>query len=267
MNCELFQPAVAELARRANNGLVDAGVWAAAEAHAAECERCAQALFEQSELSEALRGLSDQVKGLSAPAELEGQLLAAFRAQAGVAAINSHRPNRRYWVAAIAAMVLVAFATWGLWARRESGPPGIEQVKQAQLKSPSSAVNNLPIQKAIDVVQTPPFKGGKRSSLHRTSLKSKSKPVDAAPVIAAAKVATLPSAEVESQEIATDFVPVGYGSALDLRDGGQLMRVELTRFALARFGLPMNMDRADEPVKADVWVGVDGLAKAIRFVN
>jgi len=69
------------------------------------------------------------------------------------------------------------------------------------------------------------------------------------------------------EEIATDFVPVGYGSALDLRDGGgQLVRVELPRSALTRFGLPMNMNRADERVKADVLVGPDGLPRAIRFV-
>jgi len=29
----------------------------------------------------------------------------------------------------------------------------------------------------------------------------------------------------------------------------------------------MNMDRADERVKADVLVGADGLARAIRFVK
>ena len=33
------------------------------------------------------------------------------------------------------------------------------------------------------------------------------------------------------------------------------------------FGLPMNMDRANERIKADVVVGNDGLARAIRFVR
>ena len=74
-------------------------------------------------------------------------------------------------------------------------------------------------------------------------------------------------ANVEPAEVATDFVPVGYGSALDLQEGGQLVRVELPRLALASFGLPVNMDRVDERVKADVLVGPDGLARAIRFVK
>ena len=67
--------------------------------------------------------------------------------------------------------------------------------------------------------------------------------------------------------ITADRTALTEGSALDLQDGGQLVRVELPRSALARFGLPMNMDRADERIKADVLVGADGLARAIRFVN
>ena len=46
-----------------------------------------------------------------------------------------------------------------------------------------------------------------------------------------------------------------------------MVRVELPRSALARFGLPMNMNRANEKIKADVLVGTDGLARAIRFVQ
>jgi hypothetical protein len=68
-------------------------------------------------------------------------------------------------------------------------------------------------------------------------------------------------------EIATDFFSVGDTSALSLADGGQLVRVELPRSALMRFGLPVNMDRASERVKADVLVGSDGIARAIRFVR
>jgi hypothetical protein len=46
-----------------------------------------------------------------------------------------------------------------------------------------------------------------------------------------------------------------------------MVRVELPRSAMASFGLPVNMDRANENVKADVLMGVDGLAHAIRFVR
>jgi hypothetical protein len=70
-----------------------------------------------------------------------------------------------------------------------------------------------------------------------------------------------------NSEIATDFIPVTYGGAANLADGGRMVRVELPRSAMASFGLPVNMDRANERVKADVLLGVDGLAHAIRFVR
>jgi hypothetical protein len=56
-------------------------------------------------------------------------------------------------------------------------------------------------------------------------------------------------------------------ASVEQMDGGQVMRVELPRSALISFGLPMDMERATERVKADVVVGNDGLARAIRFVR
>ena len=50
-------------------------------------------------------------------------------------------------------------------------------------------------------------------------------------------------------------------------DPPRVVRVELPRSALESFGLPMNMERAGERIKADVVVGHDGLARAIRFVR
>jgi hypothetical protein len=68
-------------------------------------------------------------------------------------------------------------------------------------------------------------------------------------------------------EIATEFIPLMNRDALAQMDGGQIMRVELPRSALMSFGLPMDMERATERIKADVVVGNDGLARAIRFVR
>ena len=70
-----------------------------------------------------------------------------------------------------------------------------------------------------------------------------------------------------TREIATDFMPLGYLNPATLQEGGQIVRVELPRSTLVNFGLPVNMDRYHEKVKADVFIGVDGLAHAIRFVK
>lgn len=68
-------------------------------------------------------------------------------------------------------------------------------------------------------------------------------------------------------DIATDFIPLNYGADLSNLDSGRVVRVALPRSALARYGLPMNAERAEEPVKADVLLSEDGLAQAIRFVR
>jgi hypothetical protein len=69
-------------------------------------------------------------------------------------------------------------------------------------------------------------------------------------------------------ESVTEFIPLvaGAPSATPL-ESGQLVRVQLPRAALASLGLPLNAERGNEPVKADVLLGNDGLAHAIRFVR
>ena len=68
-------------------------------------------------------------------------------------------------------------------------------------------------------------------------------------------------------EIATDFFPLMNGGQLTPGDAGHVIRVEVPRTALASFGLPVNADRAGGRVKADVLMGEDGMARAIRFVH
>jgi hypothetical protein len=68
-------------------------------------------------------------------------------------------------------------------------------------------------------------------------------------------------------EVTSDFLPLNYSSNLPPVERGQLIRVEMPRSALLKFGLPMNVERANVPVKADLLVGEDGLALAIRFVR
>ena len=71
----------------------------------------------------------------------------------------------------------------------------------------------------------------------------------------------------EASEVVSHFMPLGDTNPANIQEGAQVVRVELPRYAMARFGLPVNMERYDERVKADVWLGTDGLARAIRFVQ
>src|SRR5262245_17592911 len=68
-------------------------------------------------------------------------------------------------------------------------------------------------------------------------------------------------------EITTAFMPLVYGG-VPFTDG-RLVRLEVPRTALRAFGLaPADVDLAPaDPVFADVVVGEDGLARAVRFVR
>ena len=73
--------------------------------------------------------------------------------------------------------------------------------------------------------------------------------------------------EVVTQEVTTEFFPLFYSSVPSAQT--HLMRVELPRESLARFGL-MSADGislSSGTVLADVLVGDDGLARAVRFVR
>lgn len=70
-----------------------------------------------------------------------------------------------------------------------------------------------------------------------------------------------------STEVATDFLPLTFVDDSRAQESGHVVRVKVPRSALMAFGVPMNMERAGELITADVVVGNDGLARAIRFVQ
>jgi hypothetical protein len=67
-------------------------------------------------------------------------------------------------------------------------------------------------------------------------------------------------------EIATAFLPLTYAGVPSA--GAEIIRVELPRASLATVGLlPVDGTGPEGTVQADVIVGEDGLARAIRFVR
>ena len=85
----------------------------------------------------------------------------------------------------------------------------------------------------------------------------------------AAAASTRADTALASREITTDFLALAY-SGVPI-SGGQIIRLEVPRAALASFGLtpPEASDagQAAGTVLADVVVGDDGLARAVRFVR
>lgn len=72
------------------------------------------------------------------------------------------------------------------------------------------------------------------------------------------------SEAADAGEITTEFIPL---AGLAQSEGVHLVRVELPRSALSSFGIPVNAEQAGGRVKADVLLGEDGTARAIRFVR
>jgi hypothetical protein len=110
--------------------------------------------------------------------------------------------------------------------------------------------------------------GPERSTLHRML-----RPVAAAAAVvllalgiafAPGRPPSIAQAPAPRGERATEFIPLLYGNPPPER--GHVVRIRMSRSALVPFGFPMNPERAFEPVNADVLVGEDGLARAIRFV-
>ncbi len=266
MKCERFQVIAGELAR---NDIMDADERARALAHAAACESCEEVLAWHSRLSEGFRSLALETKAAQASSSVKGQVLTAFRERRRIFSVPASPLRRHFWISAAAAVLLLAVGILGWRWYVASAPQRIEQVSSQN--TPANIGATAPVKPPVAAISPSLPRNASTPLVSRRFQSPKHSTTFAQPRLDVAKRATtqpsLSAATHEPKEITTAFVPLGYGSALDLQDGGQMVRVELPRSALARFGLPMNMNRADEKIKADVLVGADGLARAIRFVQ
>ncbi len=259
MNCERFAGLVTDLSR---HGIMDARVREEALAHANECGHCGPRLHGELALTAKLRLLADGMNQLQASKELGERLRVEFRSRTF---INSRRKVGRFrpWTTAAAAAALIALgivlASWRVAPVIEEGNHSSDTTRSvaASLSEeplPEGPVETVVEEREIEATAILPARqparkrGGKRSLVVETRPDSD-------------------DFDYSEIEIATDFLPVNYGGPMNLQDGGQIVRVELPRAALLNFGLPVNMARVDERVKADVIVGADGLARAIRFVQ
>lgn len=68
-------------------------------------------------------------------------------------------------------------------------------------------------------------------------------------------------------EQVTEFYPLIEGEDLDSSAVSQVVRVELPASALSAAGLSVDPEISTVPVKADIALGYDGLALAVRFVR
>ena len=203
-------------------------------------------------LTRGLKALAAEMESLSAPDTVELKLRESFRKQRVVVPIAPRRSNTRYWLAAaIAAMLLIAISVVAYRVNWRASDDG-KVARQDQPQSNREVIPEPVKQEQVAGVQD-------QDTVPRTLKPKRARHTN---------VRRPENVQLANHaEIATDFIPLSYMTAVNLQDGGQIVRVELPRSALANFGLPVNMERYNEKVKADVLLGVDGLAHAIRFVQ
>ncbi|HEX7998644.1 MAG TPA: hypothetical protein VF528_09660 [Pyrinomonadaceae bacterium] len=270
MNCQTFEPTVNDLAR---GQMMEAALRESALAHAEECAHCNARLADERALSFSLRAFANASEALEAPAQVETALRAAFRQQgailkpAPVADIARARTSRWLpWATAAAASILAVIAIQAFNLRQTHAPlrsaantRNLSQVSAVAWTTGGRSLVDAPQKVESGVTTQSRNASGERGSMMLANYSPHINRGSRQP-----KQTSMAQPEAE---IVTDFMPLTYGAALSPNEGAQLVRVELPRSALVSLGLPVNVERANERVKADVLLGHDGLARAIRFVR
>ncbi len=186
-----------------------------------------------------LRALREKTAETGAPASVETLLLTEFRRRQLRNEPNSRR-KAFLWIglAAAAALVLVAVAL------ADHQPTAVVKVQAPPAVPQPEMVPRETVQRAPQAPAPAPARQAKRRVQ-----RPQSKPAPLA------------------QEVATEFLAIPYAPGFTTEDRGQLVRVRLPRESMRSFGLPVNQDRIIQSVKADVLIGEDGIARAIRFVQ
>jgi hypothetical protein len=71
----------------------------------------------------------------------------------------------------------------------------------------------------------------------------------------------------DSSDAGDDFIPIPNAARIEPNEDLNLVRVEVPRSAMIALGYAVSEDRASEPVEAEVVLGADGLARAVRFLD
>lgn len=253
MNCQSFENIINDLAR---DQLIEASLRAEALRHGDDCSTCSPRLSEERNLTLQLRALAREMDSVAAPDRVESFLLAAFNEQR--VSRNAPRAGRlRYASIAAAAVLLISLGVgltaWNSQFTQQAQIPIVALADDPTVVLGISQLGSMPGSTVNPEVVT--IKNTQQlASVSRRTRRSK-------------PTTTVPTTSVADQEVATDFMPIGYLNSASLQDGGSVVRVELPRSTIVSMGFAVNMDRYGERVKADVLMGADGLARAIRFVQ
>jgi hypothetical protein len=254
MKCQEFEPIIISLAR---GQLVETAARDEALGHFERCARCANAFAEQQALTSRIRVAAETLTDHGASARVETDLRRAFRERAG-RSITAEAGSQTKWgwnwpwrlVGAAAAIILLALMAGVGYLKSRPGnqkpeavnlpaTPSIADPGQKQESEARTEGRGNQNQKAAS------NSGGSRRRGRRYSVRQNAE----SPV-----------------EVATRFYPLVDENEMAPLESGKVVRVEVPASTLISLGLPITAESINRPVQADLLLGQDGLARAIRFL-
>jgi len=206
--------------------------------HVESCPDCRRRLANQQRLSGALAMVGSEAS--APPAHLRAALMAEFQKQQKVTPIR--RPILTWAaIAAVAAALLLA-----VFLNKDRQPSAATQPAQTKVEVP------VVVQPAP--VIAPPVQASQPVKVRRR------------PVARQVMAKAAPRTESDP-EVVTDFFEIPYSEPLRPEERADVYRIQMPRANMAVFGLPVSGGRLDSRITADVLMGEDGVARAIRFIR
>lgn len=227
MNCPEFEEILHDLDRPGTGGL---GKREEALAHAESCGHCGLLMMQAESLDFGLRQLAMEDSEKSASRAVE----AALRAQFHRARAAEVRRRASWQIAALAAAaVILLLLGISLWHRFGETP------NRNGLGAPATAHQASP-------------------ATNTTAVNTRN------PAIDHGEQAANDASDDESE---TAFVALPFADDPDAVQGGEVVRVVLTRSALASLGVPTLGTGSSDQIPADLLLSDDGTPEAIRLVS
>jgi hypothetical protein len=253
MKCQECEPIIISMAR---GRLVEAASREMALAHLDRCARCAATFEEQQALTAGIRVAAESVANQGASARVEEALRFAFRKQVGrltgseIAPQQPENWRRSRWAigAAAALILLLALMAGADWLK---SPPEDQKREAANLPASPS----------------PSARREKREApAHAEERRDQKIVSNSAGSRLLSKRQGVRRIVEKSNEVATRFYPLVEEDEMAPLESGVIVRVEAPASTLISFGLPITAENINRPIQADLLLGQDGLARAIRFL-
>jgi hypothetical protein len=229
--CEEIRELLVAVARRET---VSASAERFLREHLEICAQCRRRLVNEQMVTRGLTSISSAGMPTPPPA-VKAALLAAFRKQQVVVPIRRQLVKWVAIAAVAAALVVVVLVS------REPGP--------AKVVVPVVTAPAPVIAPVLTAENKPPVQAKAHPTSRRRVVKAPPKAVE------------------EPAEVATDFFEIPYVEPLRPEQRADVFRMQMPRASMAAFGLPVTGGRLDSRVTADVLMGEDGVARAIRFIR